>query len=320
MSLTSELNNPNSIISRFLNSFIDPVESHVLRHQWNIKLKEAKTLKLNSDVNPSLVGTAFDYLFRWIIAGHFDPHHDELIGMMGAYQARGHQFHVQALAQLIEKGNHTPHLRAAVSIILSFYERIIREGNHQQVDDCFITMPKSVDEAVSMLSIAVPIPEYSDLQQLMATIPAVWGTRLQKPYTLNPILPNSKYVGGADADWIVDGILYDCKCSWRNAPFSQDHLRQVMAYALLDWDNKLNLRGIGWYYARQQMIIEYPLEELIPDIKAKRVALKALYTTSKPELVRNINMDNLNAHLENILWKHHGNQINHVRFPWESEW
>lgn len=319
MSLTRELQNPNSIISKYLYKIIDPVESRILLHHWNTKLADAHTLKLSSDVNPALVGTAFDYAFRWTVADKFIDE-DNLIGMMGARKAddKGYRYHVAALSQLIEKANITPHLRAPVSIILSWYERIIREGNFKPVLSCFKSKSVSVNHTIQMLTTNVPVAEIVDVQQLMNTIPKVWGKRLSKKMVLNPILHNSKYVGGADADWIIDGILYDCKCSWKSAPFTVGHLRQVMAYALLDWDNKFDLRGIGWYYARQQMLIEYPLQEIIPDIGSKRAELKTLYTTPVVK-TQQIDLNQLNAELNDILWKHHGHQIEdeQIHFGWD---
>lgn len=323
MSLTRELQNPNSIISRFLNSILDPVESQVLTHTWNIKLEAAETIKLSSDVNPALVGTAFDYAFRWTVADYFDPE-GELIGIMGAVRAdkQNYQYHVSALKELIKLGNKDTHLRPAICIILSWYERIVRERNFKMVEQCFAQRSTSIQETMQMLKRNVPLAEFIDVTGLMKTISTVWGNRLDRKFTLNPIMPNSAYVGGADADWIIDGILYDCKCSWKSSPFTKDHLRQVMAYALLDWDDKLNLRGVGWYYARQQIIIEYPLEEILPNIAQKRADLKARYTQPKTHHHTN-NLRGLDAHLEDILWKHHGNQIEgeNIRFLWErNDW
>jgi hypothetical protein len=92
----------------------------------------------------------------------------------------------------------------------------------------------------------------------------------------NPIIPNAKYVGGADGDWILGDVLYDCKCSWKNRPFTEQHLKQVVAYGLLDWDDELQLKGLGWYYARQKTIITYPINKLIRDLPGKRAELKAI--------------------------------------------
>lgn len=309
MSLSKELQNPNSIISRFLNSALDPVETRILLHQYNIQMDATNTIRLRADVDPALVGTAFDYAFRWTLADHLIA--PDLVGLKGAEVADNMRFqhHVDALTELVQRGNITPHLRAPVSIILSWYESIYRSGNDKYVMPCFNTPSSSAKESIKKLTMNVPIEAVADIQQLMSTIPRVWGKRLGKSYTLNPTLPNSGYVGGADGDWIVDGILYDCKCSWRNSPFKMGHFRQVLAYALLDWDDELNLRGVGWYYARQKFIIEMPLTDILPDIYETRASLKALYHRQTDLMARQSSLSQLEAELDDILWKHHGDQI-----------
>ena len=73
-----------------------------------------------------------------------------------------------------------------------------------------------------------------------------------------------------DADWIIDGTIYDCKVSKRERPFSRRDVLQVLGYTLLDYDDAYGIQGAGWYYPRQQMRLTYPLLPLLEQLGVRQ--------------------------------------------------
>ena len=71
------------------------------------------------------------------------------------------------------------------------------------------------------------------------------------------------FVGGADADPILDGCLYDVKTTLRPRRGLTPMLRQLLGYALLDWDNEFELDRVGFYWSRQGEWMSWKLDELI---------------------------------------------------------
>ena len=277
MSLTTELKNPDSVLSKFMATIINDAAANKLIAMWNEKLASRKLTKVDGVKEPALVGTAFDYGFRWRVMGHgFDV--TKTIAYQGAINLTrlDKRPYCDILTMLVELATEKTHLIASVCIILAWFEQYWRDGS---IPVPIATAMGEVKIGASLMG-QVPTAESHDVGQLMQTIDSVWSTLINNEMSLllefeaNPILPNAEAVGGADGDWIYSGILYDCKVSWQRKPFLPMHLKQVVGYALLDWDNKLDLRGLGWYFARQRMRIEYPIHKLISDLADKRQMLK----------------------------------------------
>jgi hypothetical protein len=280
MSLTTVLANPDSKFSIFLDYIMHKQSVNKLLGQWNNYLYRQPTLKVDGVENPALVGTAFDYAFRWHVGGDMmQDNGKKLVAYLGATHLDKRDSdgdkHRDIIGKLITLGCAKPQIIADICIVLAWYERIYREG----------AIPTEIAYAMGepklgpALLRSVPKPERDDVKQLIGSIDSIWHISemsLLLEFEPNPIIPNAHFVGGADADWIYGGTLYDCKCSWKNRPFTEKHLKQVVGYALLDWDNKLELTGLGWYYARQRTIIEYPIGNLIKDVPGKRAELKEI--------------------------------------------
>jgi hypothetical protein len=81
---------------------------------------------------------------------------------------------------------------------------------------------------------------------------------LGKDIVLNPTFGESSvYIGGADADVIIDGTLIDIKTT-KKAEFSKEYLRQLLGYYLLNkrelYPYKINKLGI--YFSRYGVLVE----------------------------------------------------------------
>ena len=78
-----------------------------------------------------------------------------------------------------------------------------------------------------------------------------------------PEFAGSHAVGGADADLIVGSCLYDVKTSVDPRKRLPSHLRQLIGYVLLDWDDEYALQQAGFYFSRQATFVSWPLSKLL---------------------------------------------------------
>lgn len=89
---------------------------------------------------------------------------------------------------------------------------------------------------------------------------------------MNPTFAASTLLGGADADFIVDGMLYDIKTTMDKAPGRQG-LWQVVGYALADTDDAFGLDHVGFYFSRQGVVLRWPLQGLLNWLGQRQVDL-----------------------------------------------
>lgn len=78
-----------------------------------------------------------------------------------------------------------------------------------------------------------------------------------------PTFAGSRAVGGADADLIVKNCLYEIKTTINPRDKLVEDFRQLIGYALLDWDDEYALSRIGFCYSRQAVCMTWPLDQLI---------------------------------------------------------
>lgn len=281
MSLTSELKNPNSTISRWMKKNMDMNAVQQVVNHWNDRLAKCPPLVVQG-VDPALVGTAFDYAFRWQVLP-LTVH-----GLVAWQGRRKYSPAVQAqdedtLKNIVRIGNESPERRAACCVVLSWYEGLFRGGPSRMspglsraddlADDMAIHYQACLDN--------VPQADARDVAMLVETIPSVWGDRLKKPWIANPTFAGSEDVQGADADWILGKTLYDCKTSRKSRPFAVEHVLQVIGYVLLDYHNQYEIENVGWYFARQKLLIELPF------VGGNAERLQALREDLKKELKLN---------------------------------
>ena len=86
---------------------------------------------------------------------------------------------------------------------------------------------------------------------------------------LNPTFGDASHeVGGADADFIIDGCLADIKTT-KSAKFTRDQFNQLIGYYILhdiggvDGDYNLTVTTLGVYYSRYGELCTFPVAPLI---------------------------------------------------------
>lgn len=84
---------------------------------------------------------------------------------------------------------------------------------------------------------------------------------------LDPVFAGSADVGGADADFILDAVLIDCKAVTNPKPPPGDlrnrWLWQLLGYAGLDYHDQYGLARVAIYLARQGRLVVWDLSELL---------------------------------------------------------
>lgn len=232
----------------------------------------------NFEANPSLVGTAFDYVFRWHVRKAYPK-------MLVAYHANRTMLlnHMgvdgsgvkEIVTAIVEQGNNEPSFRASASVLLAHFERVFRSGEVSEILKVAFkdTSKGAIDTQVTRLIASLNPNDVSDVANLTSTIDDVWGDRLKERFIPNPTFQHSESVGGADGDWILGNTLYDCKCSWKRKPFTKEMLFQIVAYRLLG--TSPDVESLGFYFPRHKSIVVWRTDQLINDLEDK---LKSFYT------------------------------------------
>ncbi|MGW1543243.1 hypothetical protein ACWCPM_23900 [Streptomyces sp. NPDC002309] len=78
-----------------------------------------------------------------------------------------------------------------------------------------------------------------------------------------PVFDGSLQVGGADADFILDNTLIDCKATIRPERMSRAEIYQLAGYLLLDYSNQHTIETVGLYLSRQGALIDWSVEDFL---------------------------------------------------------
>ena len=125
----------------------------------------------------------------------------------------------------------------------------------------------------ALLALAPPAG-LEDLAGLMARLHASELAGLVgQPAHLNPTFAGSGLVGGADADLVVDGLLVDVKTTQYTAMPKREVAYQLLGYLLMDLDDRLGIKSIGFYLSRVPALITWPAQELLELVAQKPVDL-----------------------------------------------
>jgi hypothetical protein len=110
-----------------------------------------------------------------------------------------------------------------------------------------------VDEACVVDLLAIVTAARSGLAPLI--FPA---TRV----VVGPTFVGSADVGGADGDLLIGGTLLELKTRLK-LELQQRHLHQLVAYALLDFDDLYGISDLAMFSARHASLICWPLDQVI---------------------------------------------------------
>ena len=291
MSLTSQLETAGSPINLFFKKNFPKITEFTKRERPAIN-KMKTLIPPTSGNNPRLIGTAFDYRLRMHLAGRYFWDEKILEGLQlmqeagsGNKKYQDDKWAETTREQLSEILEGEEQETAKKSLILGYLDAGLRSGGKWPktlIDLAGSIKPKEILTKKKYLA-SIPNQLSDEIQTLIR------GAEPEFPMNnteivLGPTFTGSQCAGGADADIILDGCLYDIKTTANPNNNFPDHIRQILGYLLLDWDNTYEIKQVGFYFSRQCRKISWDAEHLISQ------------TTTEGK-----NIDNLKKELEETL-------------------
>ena len=117
------------------------------------------------------------------------------------------------------------------------------------------------DSAADMLAL-VPDDWVEDVAALAAAFSEGYSSWRGAEAVPNPTFTGSADVGGADADLIADGCLWEIKATKARSG-EGIWLHQLLGYVLLDYEDEYAIDRVGLLLPRQNTRVSWPLTELI---------------------------------------------------------
>ena len=138
----------------------------------------------------------------------------------------------------------------------------MRHGAKPTWEMCTAVVPADVANEVDALMQVAKREFASD-----PTNDAICGTRFD----------GSQAVGGADADVILGGTLYEVKTVKAPRDRLSRSVEQLLGYVLLDWNDRFRIERAGFYFSRQGKRMSWRLAPLIEEVTGhSRVTLEGL--------------------------------------------
>ena len=270
MSLTSEIVSKDSWLNRFFKDEFGQLTRFVKREGPAIKALPAK-VPLGARGQAALVGTSFDYRVRLQLDDNIgeSPVLAQGIQRMhrvgsGLGRSIDDIWADRTERLLCETPAGNEFVLARASVILAWLDIAYRSGGRWSAG--MKAIARGIDRHGSRGWDRFLAAVDDDVAGEVAALFAVARERLPTAGVLcGPKFAGSRAVGGADADLIVDNCLYDIKTTVNPRKTLPEDLRQLIGYALLDWDNKYALDRVGFYYSRQATCMSWPLSRLLID-------------------------------------------------------
>jgi hypothetical protein len=147
--------------------------------------------------------------------------------------------------------------------VAAFYEDVYRTG---QVSRYGMLTSATASTTLDDLVAAVPGYVVDDIGEQIVLAADTFGRfRRLRPQavTCGPVFTGSADIGGADADFILDGLLLDCKATTMPRKLGADEIGQLAGYLLLDYDDEFGIREVGLYLSRQGAAITWAVPSFL---------------------------------------------------------
>ncbi|MEV0192221.1 hypothetical protein AB0I39_27270 [Kitasatospora purpeofusca] len=277
MSLTSELADPASVISRFFAANLPDADSLAARLvRWTGHLRRPVRPPTRGEVPWAILGHTIDHRMRVTLG---DPYGTpiklgvaDVLQPWNAAESEGTRAAVHAAGTelLAELSTHArpPFVLAGpegerlirLCFTASYFERIFREGT-------VLGPLLQADPGTTLQDLLDRVPDFAladiGAQLRLAAEDEALGWTLGRAGANGPVFDGSVDVGGADADFVYDGDLIDCKCTVRPDRLGVRELHQLAGYLLLDYSDTFAIRQVGLYLSRQGAWIGWGVEEFL---------------------------------------------------------
>jgi hypothetical protein len=224
-----------------------------------------------------LVGTATDYLVRAVLCASAL---NDTVATHGAHRPtvpqtaiRLEREAVHAIADL--RPWESPPTGDALTelcrlcLVLARFDLLVRPG--PSVVGGYVIQPLMDDPTLATYSSRVVPPLYiEDLSRLApAAIEDHLDFRAQR-FVLNPTFRLSGLLGGADADLIASGVLWDFKSTAQSAVADRATVWQLVGYALADTHDEYSIERVGISALRRRRRVARQLDELLATLSHER--------------------------------------------------
>ncbi|WP_329007694.1 UvrD-helicase domain-containing protein [Micromonospora rifamycinica] len=147
--------------------------------------------------------------------------------------------------------------------VAAYYEDVYRTGEIRRY-----SMLTGATPATTLDDLLAAVPGYAieDVTRQLAIAEEAFGPFLELPAAARfcgPTFAGSQDIGGADADFILDGLLLDCKATIRPHQLGRDEIYQLAGYLLLDYDDRYGIDRVGLYLSRQGALVSWSAPEFL---------------------------------------------------------
>jgi len=153
--------------------------------------------------------------------------------------------------------------------VAASFEAVYRTGRVQRGSMLLRATPGTT---LAWMTSAVPEYAIEDLARQfdLARVPfAPFRALPAAAKVCGPTFTGSADLGGADADFILGGLLLDCKATRHPRSLGRDELYQLAGYLLLDYDDRYRIDRLGLYLSRQGAMITWSVEEFLEALGAR---------------------------------------------------
>ncbi|MBD8583777.1 hypothetical protein IFT90_04300 [Frigoribacterium sp. CFBP 8766] len=243
----------------------------------------------------SPVGMALDYRVRMMLGGSWVDGTTAQIGLQRfqnntkgiRYGRRMAQVLADALELAVQQAEAgTDEDQDRLAVVLAWCESFYRAGIHALIRGSIGKQLRNADSPAVLLESIDPliILDLAALRRSSTSQIGQWSSAVQggSRLELNPDFDGSGAVGGADADWLIEDTLIDCKATEQlgNA-WIRKTLFQLVGYTLLDFDDSLKIRQIAIWLPRRQALqvwslaelLRAPVEQALPELRASFEAM-----------------------------------------------
>lgn len=150
------------------------------------------------------------------------------------------------------------------------YERVFREARITR--DSLLAR---ADELTTLTGLKTEVPGYvlDDIAEQLALAEEPFLNLRALPAAqkvCGPTFAGSADIGGADADFILGGLLLDCKATINPRNLGPQEVYQLAGYLLLDYDDAFGIDRVGFYLSRQGGMRTWEVAEFLTLLGAKQ--------------------------------------------------
>jgi hypothetical protein len=164
---------------------------------------------------------------------------------------------------LTDPGNLNEEHLVRLCFVAAFFEDVYRTGQIRRH-----SMLTGSTSSTTLADLAAAVPDYviDDIADQMKLAEQPLGPyRALSPQAkiCGPEFTGSSDLGGADADYILGGLLLDCKATTNPRRLGRGEIYQLAGYLLLDYHDEYGINRVCLYLSRQGGLIIWTTNEFL---------------------------------------------------------